>query len=184
MGTRRFTNTLASAFVLVVAAGCGEAGDAGSDAVAWTDQVCGALSGFARAATTQPKVDGADPAATVRGLGDYFGTTAAALQGSIIELDAVGPSPVDGGDEYVARLKGALTEIRTSFDMARGQLAGVDTSSVQAMSVALPAAVAPLQELRNLADPTEGLRATDELTAAADKATNCQQVRSTTSPAR
>jgi hypothetical protein len=52
------------------------------------------------------------------------------------------------------------------------------------MSVALPAAVAPLEELRNLADPTAGLRATDELRAAADKAPNCQQVRSTTSPAR
>jgi hypothetical protein len=184
MGTRRFTCTLASAFVLVIAAGCGNSSDPDSDAVAWTDQVCGALSGFARAATSQPQVGGADPVSTVRGLGDYFSATATALQGSISELDAVGPSPVEGGDEYVARLKGALTEIRTSFDTARGQLAGVDTSSVQAMSVALPAAVAPLQELRNLADPTDGLRATDELRAAADKAANCQQVRSTTSPTR
>jgi hypothetical protein len=182
MGTRRFTCTLASAFVLVIAAGCGGTGDA--DAVAWTDQVCGALSGFARAATSQPQVGGADPVSTVRGLGDYFSATATALQGSISELDAVGPSPVEGGDEYVARREGAMTEIRTSFDTARGQLAGVDTSSVQAMSVALPAAVAPLQELRDLPDPTDGLRATDELRAAADKAKNCQQIRSTTSPAR
>jgi hypothetical protein len=44
--------------------------------------------------------------------------------------------------------------------------------------------MAPLQELRNLADPTAGLQATDELRTAADKASNCQQVRSTTSPAR
>jgi hypothetical protein len=184
MSTRRLTGTLASAFVLLVATGCGSGGDTESDAVVWTDQVCGALSGFARAATTQPQVNGADPVATVRGLGDYFGATATAVEGSITALDAVGPSPVAGGDEYVARLKGALAQIRTSFDAAKGQLAGVDTSSQQAMAVALPAAMAPLQELRNLADPTAGLQATDELRTAADKASSCQQVRSTTSPAR
>lgn len=187
MGTRRLTCTLASAFVLVVVAGCG-GGDgadaAGSEAVAWTDRVCGALSGFAVAATTQPRLDGDDPKAAVRGLGDYFGSTAAALQGSIDQLDTVGASPVDGGDQYVARLKGALTQIRTRFDTAEGELAGVDTSSPQAVSVALPAALAPLQELRNLADPTAGLGTTDELRAATDKAPNCQQVRSTTAPAR
>lgn len=184
MSTRRLTYTLVSAFVLLVVTGCGAGGDSDATAVAWTNQVCGALSGFARAATTQPQVNRTDPVATVRGLGDYFTATGTAVQGSITALDAIGPSPVAGGDEYVARLKGALIQIRTGFDAARGQLTTVDTSSVQAMSVALPKALAPLRELRNLADPTAGLQANDELKAAADKAANCQQVRSTTSPAR
>jgi hypothetical protein len=184
LSTRRLTYTLASAFVLLVVAGCGTGSDSDAEAVAWTNQVCGALSGFARAATTQPQMNGADPVATVRGLGDYFTATGTAVQGSITALDSIGPSPVAGGDEYVARLKGALTQIRTGFDAARGQLTTVDTSSVRTMSVALPTALAPLQELRNMADPTAGLQANDELRTAADKAANCQQVRSTTSPAR
>src|ERR1700754_839541 len=144
MSTRRLTYTLASAFLVLAATGCGTAGDSNSEAVAWTDQVCGALSGFARAATAQPQVNGADPVATVRGLSEYFTATGTAVEGSITALDAIGPSPVAGGDEYVARLKSALNQIRSGFDTARGQLATVDTSSVQAMSVALPTALAPL----------------------------------------
>lgn len=172
--TRRFTGTLVSTLVLVLATGCG---GGGSEAVAWTDEVCGALAGFTAAVTDQPTIDQRDPAAAVQGLGDYLGDTAAALQASISALDAAGPSPVDGGDEYVSRLKTALGQIRTGFVTARSQLTGVDTSSIASVTAALPAAVAPLQELTNLADPTEGLRANDALRAAADQAPNCQRLR-------
>jgi hypothetical protein len=171
--TRRLTGTLASMLALAAAAGCG----GGTDAIAWTDEVCGALTGFTDAVTTQPRLDASDPVAAVQGLGDYLGSTATALQASISTLDAAGASPVEGGDEYVSRLREALTQIRTSFDAARTQLVQVDTSSAASMTAALPAAVAPLQELTDLADPTEGLRANDELRTAAEQAPNCQRLR-------
>jgi hypothetical protein len=173
--TRRTTGTLASTLVLVAVAVAGCGGSKG-DPVAWTDDVCGALSGFITAATAQPNLNQNDPAAMVKGLGDYLGSTTAALDTSIKGLDAAGPSPVDGGDEYVSRLKNTLTQIRTSFDTARTQLAAVDTSSPESLQTALPAAVAPLQELSNLADPTEGLQANEELRAAGEKAPNCKKL--------
>jgi hypothetical protein len=182
MRTRRFSWTLASTLALLVAAGCGGSG-AGTETVAWTDGVCGALTGFTDVVTTQPQIDPADPVGAVRGVSDYLGSTAEALQRSISALDAVGTSPVDGGDEYVARLRDALTQIRTSFDAARTQLTGLDASNPASLATALPAAFAPLQELHNLPDPTEGLRANDELRAASEQAPNCQQLRSSASAA-
>ncbi len=171
MRTRLFTGTLA----LLVAAGCG-GGE--TDAVAWTDEVCGALAGFTRAATARPDLDLNDPGATVRGLGDYLGSTTAALDDSISRLDAAGAAPVDGGDEYVSRLTNVLTQIRASFDAARARIENIDpASSATPLATALPEAMAPLRALSNLADPTAGLRSSAELQAAAEQAPNCRQLR-------
>ena len=182
MRTRRLGSTLLAAFALLVA-GCGGTAAAGTDAVAWTDDVCGALSGFTVAATKQPSVDRTNAAAAVTGVRDYLAATSDGVQQSIDALGAVGPSPVDGGDEYVRRLEDALVRIRTSFEAARSQLTNLDTSRPDVLATALPAATAPLQELRTMPSPTEGLRANDALRAASEKAPNCEQLRSVSSPA-
>jgi hypothetical protein len=180
MRTRRFSCTVAALAALV--AGCG--GSAPSeDAVAWTNQVCGALSGFTRAATTSPQIDRADPVAAVGELDRYLGATSDELQRSLTDLDAVGLSPVEGGDAYVGRLEEALRGIRSGFDSARTQLAAVNVSDPAQLATAVPAALAPLQELRNLPAPTEGMRATEELSAASEQAESCRQLRATGAPA-
>ena len=180
MRTRRFSCTIAALAALV--AGCGGSAAPSEDAVAWTNQVCGALSGFTRAATTSPRIDRADPVAAVQELDRYLGATSDELQRSLTELGAVGPSPVDGGDAYVGRLEEALRGIRSGFDSARTQLAAVDVSNPQELATAIPAALAPLGDLRNLPSPTEGMRATEELGAASEQAENCRQLRSTGAP--
>lgn len=180
MRTRRFSCTVAT--LAVLAAGCGDAAPS-EDAVAWTDQVCGALTGFTQAATAGPQVRSADPVTAVREVDRYLGSTAEELQRSLTALDAVEPSPVEGGDEYVARLREALRGIRAGFESARTQLAAVDVRDPQALATAVPAAVAPLQELRDLPDPTEGLRENEELRAASEQAGNCRDLRSAGAPA-
>ena len=180
MRTRRFGCTILSAFALL-AAGCGD-GAPSADAVAWTDDVCDALTGFTLAATSQPQVDRSDPAAAVRSVDYYLASTSDALQQSIRALDGVGPSPVEGGDEYVGRLEAALVHIRTSFEAARMQLVSVDTSSPEVLATALPAAMAPLGELRNLPSPTDGLGANGELRTASERAPSCRELRSVSSP--
>jgi hypothetical protein len=172
MRTRRLSCTIA--VLATLAAGCGD-GAGTADAVAWTNQVCGALTGFTRAATTGPRVDQADPVAAAQGVSRYLGSTSEELQRSLTALDAVGPSPVEGGDQYVARLEEALRSIRTGFESARTQLGAADS---EALTVAFPAAVAPLQELRDLPDPTEGLRSNDELRVASEQASSCRELRS------
>jgi hypothetical protein len=177
MRTRRFSCTVAA--LAALAAGCGGDAAAGEEAVAWTNQVCGALTGFTRAATTSPRIDPADQVAAVQEVSRYLGATAEELQRSLTALDAVGPSPVEGGDGYVERLEEALRGIRTGFESARTQLAAIDASNPAALTTAVPAAMAPLQELRNLPDPTEGMRANDELRAASEQAANCRELGST-----
>jgi hypothetical protein len=183
MRTRRFTCTVA--VFAVLAAGCGgaDSGGVSADAVAWADQVCGALTGFTRAATAGPGVDVADPVAATQGMSQYLGSTAEELERSLTALEAVGPSPVEGGDEYVARLSEALTGIRAGFEAARTQLDNIDTSDMKGFATAYPAAIAPLQELRNLPDPTEGLRSNEELRAASEQAQNCRELREMGAPA-
>lgn len=168
------TRSLTGMLVLLLAAGCGGGGTV--DAVAWTGEVCTAISGFADAAMTPPQLDVANPVAAVSGLGAYLGSTSAALDSSLSRLDAAGPSPVEGGDEYVTRLRSTLTQIRASFATARTELAGVDTSSVQALTAALPAVIAPLQELSNVTNPTVGLGGNDELRAALEQAPSCRRL--------
>ncbi|GAA1244133.1 hypothetical protein GCM10009609_04370 [Pseudonocardia aurantiaca] len=182
MRTRTYGCTILSALALLVA-GCGGGSGADAEAVAWTDDVCGALSGFTLAAARQPRIDRTNPAAAVQGVSDYLASTSDGLQQSITALDAVGHSPVDGGDEYVARLGDTLARIRTSFEAARTQLASVDTTSPEVLATALPAATAPLQELRTMPSPTEGLGANEALRTASEQAVNCQQLRSVSSPA-
>ncbi|NMI01258.1 hypothetical protein [Pseudonocardia acidicola] len=191
--TSRPARLVAALGALLVAAGCGSsvagtpqpaaAPSAGAaapaDAVAWTDKVCGAVLQFADAASAKPNITTSDPAAAVKGLSDYLGRAGTALQGSIDSLGRVGPSPVQGGDVIVANLTDTLTKIKTSFDTARTKIDEVDTSDPQAMSTAVPAAVAPLQELSKLPNPTAGLENNAELNRAAEQAPNCQKVRAT-----
>ncbi|TQM36397.1 hypothetical protein [Pseudonocardia cypriaca] len=181
MRTRRISCTAAALAALV--AGCGGPAAPSEQAVAWTDQVCEALSGFTRAATTSPHINRGDPAAAVQELDRYLGATSEELQRSLTALDGVGSSPVDGGDDYVGRLEEALRGIRGGFEAARTQLATVDVSDPAQFATAVPAALAPLQELHNLPAPTEGMRASEELGAASEQAGSCRQLRVTTTPA-
>lgn len=180
MTTRRLGCTILSALTLLLA-GCGGS-SAGADTVAWTDGVCSALNGFTMAATQAPQIDRTDPAAAVRSVDGYLASTSEALQQSVAALEQVGPSPVDGGDEYVARLRSALLRIRTSYEAARTQLVGVDASSPEVLATALPAAMAPLQELGTIPSPTEGLQANDELRTASEQAPSCRELRSASAP--
>jgi hypothetical protein len=172
MRTRRISCTAAALAALV--AGCGGPAAPSEEAVAWTDQVCEALAGFTRAATTSPQISRGDPAAAVQELDRYLGATSDELQRSLTALD---------GDDYVGRLEEALRGIRGGFDAARTQLATVDVSDPAQFATAVPAALAPLQELHNLPAPTEGMRASEELGAASEQAGSCRQLRATTTPA-
>jgi len=70
----------------------------------------------------------------------------------------------------------ALEEMR-SFDQAKIALDKIDPNNVSELVTALPQAVAPLQELSKLQDPTTDLQSSPELEAAAAKAPNCQTLK-------
>lgn len=182
MRSRRFRHAVIAVLV-VSTAGCGGAPAATeAEAVAWTNEVCATLTGFTAAATAQPRTDPGDPAATVEGLRRYLGATAEELQRSLAALDALGPSPVEGGDQYVTRLRVALRGIQDGYRAASTQLAALDTTDPHTLRTAYPAAVAPLRELEDLPDPTTGLRTSDELRTAIAQAPGCRGLRTAAPP--
>ncbi len=147
-----------------------------TDAVAWVDGVCGSLLPFVKAASTEPAIDPSDPKAAIKGLSTYLGKAVSTLDTALTGLKKAGPAPVDGGDQVVATLTGALTKFRTSFQDAKTKIDAVDPTDLAQVASALPAAVQPLQELSNLPDPTADLKSTPELDRAAQKAPNCKSL--------
>jgi hypothetical protein len=81
---------------------------------------------------------------------------------------------VPNGDASVARVKTALTTVRSSFDQVKTTLDKIDPNNTTDLITALPQAVAPLAQLSKLQDPTTDLQSSPELKAAAAKAPNCQ----------
>lgn len=157
----------------------GPAQAAVGDPVAWADQVCGGLLGFTDAATRQPDLTSEDPQVLIDGLVTYLGSVETAVAGAITTLDQAGPAPVDGGAEITTELRGTLDQVLTGFRSARTALEGVDASDPAAAAQALPAALAPLQELTAL-DPAAELDASPELNAAVEQAANCQALQAQT----
>jgi hypothetical protein len=144
------------------------------DPVAWVNGVCGSLVPFVKAASVPPNVNPSDPKAAITGLGDYLGQAVTSLDTALNGLKSAGPSPVAGGDEVVTTLTTALTKFRSSFQDAKTKIDAVDPNNLTEVATALPEALAPLQELSDLKDPTADLKSSPELEAAAKKAPNCQ----------
>jgi hypothetical protein len=147
-----------------------------TDPVAWTDQVCGSLLPFVEASTTEPQFDPSNPGTGVKALSDYLGNAVSAIDQTLAGLDAAGPAPVADGDAFVAKLKNALTIVRSSFETSKTAIDKVDLNNITQLATALPELLAPLQDLSQLQDPTTGLKANPELKAAAAKAPNCQKL--------
>jgi hypothetical protein len=147
-----------------------------TDPVAWTDQVCGSLLPFVEASTTEPQFDQSNPSAAVKALSDYLGKAVSTIDQALTGLDAAGPAPVADGDAIVAKLKTTLTTVRGSFDKAKTAIDKVDPNNITELATALPEALAPLQDLSQLQDPTTDLKTNPELEAAAAKAPNCQKI--------
>jgi hypothetical protein len=151
-------------------------GAATSDPVAWTDKLCGSLLPSVKALSTSPQVDQNDPGATVKALSGYFGTAVSSLDQTLKGLDAAGPSPIANGDAVVVKLKQTLGSVRTSFNNAKAAIDKVDPNNISDIATALPEALAPLQNLQSLDDPSTDIQSNPALEAAAAKAPNCQEI--------
>ena len=147
---------------------------AADPAVAYVDQVCAAASGFANAAKTPPKLDATDPVKLKADMSAYMGQLGDAFTRSATDLRAIGPSPVAGGDEQVAKMATTFDEVAKVFTDAKAQIAQADAADP---SGGLQAAGEAIAKLTEFAEPLKDLRTSPELLAAAEKAPKCQSIR-------
>lgn len=158
------------------APGAPATGDGGGDAAAWMGRVCGALVPVAQLASAAPDLSSGDAASIVGGFGGYLDQAGATVGAALDGIAEAGASPVDGGDEMVARLTGALTTARTTLAEAKSKLKAINSDDPASLLENLPAAIEPLGSLESLAVPLQDVPNGAELSSLTAQAPNCQQV--------
>ena len=193
-GSRRARTTLRTAVVALALSSCSVsttgspvsatsngAGTAAlpatSDPVVWMDRVCGSLLPFRQTLKTAPPATADDPTTTAAAMSAFLGRSEAAVDKSLADLDAAGPSPVAGGDAAIAELKSALTTIRRSLDRTKTALDKIDPTNAFEVASTLPTVFVSLAELVKIQDSTTDLRKNPTLQAAAAQAPNCQSLK-------
>lgn len=148
-----------------------------SDPVEWMDRVCGSLLPFQQALKTAPQSTEGDPTATAAAISAFLARSEAAIDTSLVGLDAAGPSPVAGGDASLARLKSSLSTVRASLDRIKKALDGIDPTNAFEAASTLPTVIVSLAELVKVQSSTAGLRDDPVLQAAAARAPNCRSLK-------
>lgn len=181
----RLLPLLASAALVVAVAGCGSGGEptaptstsATSDdtaVVAYMDKVCTAAASFASVPKTPPQLDANDPAKLKADMGAYMGQMADAFSQTATKLRSVGPSPVAGGDQQVEQMAATFTDIAKNFTDAKAAIEAADANDPVG---GLQAAGEAITRLDDFVAPLKQLEASPELSAAAEKAASCQDLR-------
>lgn len=148
------------------------------DPVAWMNQVCGALTPLTEAPADPDISPGKTPQETVDQIKGYLTKAGDAMGSAIDGLAAAGPSPIDGGDEFVQKMTSTLNTAKTALDSTAQQLEGVDADDPESLYTAL-GSLTTAEGLGDLENPAAGFEANAELEAAAKEAPNCQQLQLT-----
>jgi hypothetical protein len=140
------------------------------------DQVCGVLIPLTQAPAGANAPDpGASPEEAFEQLRGYLGEASEGMGTAIDGLQAVGPSPVEGGDEFVQQMTENLGKAKTALESTAQQLEGIDPNDPDSLLTAL-GGLTPPEGLEDLEDPGAALKASPELEAAAEQAPKCQQL--------
>ncbi|HEY0812114.1 MAG TPA: hypothetical protein VGE11_02440 [Pseudonocardia sp.] len=148
-----------------------------SDPVVWMNRVCGSLLPLQQTLTTAPSPTGDDATAAANSISAFLGRSETAVDKSLADLDAAGPSPIAGGDAAITQLKSALTTIRTSFGRTKSALDNIDPTNAVEVASTLPTVLTSLAELVKIEASTTDLQKNSALQAAAAKAANCQSLK-------
>jgi hypothetical protein len=146
-------------------------------AVAWVDQVCGSLTPYVKAATSQPKpAEAPDRTALVRDLTNWLRESEESAGSAISGMAAAGPAPIAGGDEIIDRLSSTLETMQASYRDARNRIERVDINNQQELLREVPAAYESVQLLATDPSLMADLQRTPEFASAAREAAGCQQM--------
>jgi hypothetical protein len=146
-------------------------------ATAWVDKVCGEIADLVSVQTQMPDVQGKDQAQTLKAVDSYFASAVTAVDQTISDLRAVGPSPVAGGGDGVNALIRGLESLRNGYQNTRTKLATIDTSSPQAAQAAMVDAVSSItQGAQELGTAMQSVERNPALQEAGKKAPNCQKL--------
>lgn len=146
----------------------------GGDATAWANDLCGDIAPEVEELKEQPKIDQADPAAMKSSLTAFLDKVSAGIDTISGALDDAGEPPVDGGAEAMDKVSEALGTAKEAIGRAKTSIEGADPANPTQFQEAITKAGQEMQSLSSIGDPTEGLKANDELNKAFKEAESCK----------
>ncbi len=108
------------------------------DPVIWAGRLCAALTPLTGLRNQKPDFNPNDPAVSRDSLIRFFDDTQARIAESTTGLEQVGPSPIPGGDDAAAKVRGELDRLKNTFGTARSQVEAVDPTDPIELGVKLP----------------------------------------------
>jgi len=152
------------------------AGVPSADPVAWVDQLCeGVLSYAAPAAATPDISASANLPAFKTAYSAYLGTIATGTQQGRKQLDAMGVSPVPGGDDVLGRARTSMAAWQQDFTGAKATVDTADTNNPQAFVAALDKVRTTLSAVKAPAALAD-IVTLPQLGAAAQSAEQCRRL--------
>lgn len=146
----------------------------GQRSVDWTDDYCEAVAGLVDAISVAPRVDPSTPRRAAATSIEMLAGVIDGLNGIVRRLDALDPSPVDGGDEAAGTAIGTFIGIRNRAQEAQGRLSAAPVGTDQARR-ALDVTSAVLDEIGQ-ADLLGGVNSIPELAEGVRDAPACRQL--------
>ncbi|MFP5020903.1 hypothetical protein [Pseudonocardia phyllosphaerae] len=153
----------------------------GSDPVAWSDKVCGALVSYYRPLTARPDYSGADLPGIKGRLADYLSKLSGGIGDGQKQLQAAGDSPVTGGDEFKKSIGDLLSRTSTTIGQARADVDAANPADVNGFQAKLRSAEDKLRTIGS-AQGLEKLGATPRLDKAVASAPKCGELNKLTKP--
>lgn len=148
----RFRSTLVAGFTAIplVLAGCSQGGESAPQAqdpggqapppakpsqpmepVAWTDQLCGYVGGFAASQQQAPKVDKSNPQAFKDSSVAQMTAAEKAATTTLDGLKGMGPTSISGADQVNHTFQGGFQQVADVLGSAKGKAQQVDAGNEQ-----------------------------------------------------
>lgn len=154
-------------------------GSASPEDVAWVDDICGELVEMGEQQRGAPPNldDLRDPSTAITAVTEYIDANIDNVEQTVADLKAVGPSPIEGGDETVAAVERGLTDLQATYEATREQIVAADPGDQQAVRFAILTALGGLNEGgTELRQAFDSVQSNKELASAVEQSQTCQQL--------
>jgi hypothetical protein len=149
----------------------GVAAPTGDPAIDWANSVCGPIDKLKKNIETKtPKVESADPKATMTALAEFLDQIGGGLDTALVELGKVGPSPIPDGDKVKDTVIATFGPMRDSFKATAGKLREGDAEAAQQAIEDFST------KMEGLADPFKDAPRSPKLEQVMETAANCQSL--------
>ncbi|MCP2253122.1 hypothetical protein LY13_001870 [Prauserella aidingensis] len=154
----------------------GGQGDAqvSQEGVRWIDGFCGSLAEFSASSQGTPPPQSQDPAAVKKSMTTMLGAITQGVDKFLADMNAMGSSPTEGGDQFLATAKESYKKLRSTAGEAKTELDKAPDSD-QATKQAVQSASSKLQQV-DLQKPIKQLQSNPQLSGEFQQAPECRKL--------